>query len=138
MLVRNCAGGVVFHGNDVFLLLNEKNEWVLPKGVIRSGELSRDVAIRRVKSETGVDGAIVLTAGETTYEFYSITRRAPVCNRITWYVMRAESPVFRVAFEQGFLDGGWFPIDDALQRITYSQDRTLLRVAHEKLLDVNA
>ena len=31
MIFRNCAGGVVFYANQVFLLKNEKNEWVLPK-----------------------------------------------------------------------------------------------------------
>ncbi|MCX8042451.1 MAG: NUDIX domain-containing protein, partial [Thermodesulfobacteriaceae bacterium] len=49
--VRNCAGGVVFCGEKVFLLKNEKGEWVLPKGVIRNGDYSNEVALRRVKEE---------------------------------------------------------------------------------------
>ena len=32
--IRNCAGGVVFAGDDVFLLKNDKSEWIMPKGVI--------------------------------------------------------------------------------------------------------
>jgi len=132
MLVRTCAGGVAFHGDQVFLLQNDKKEWVLPKGVIRSGDLARDVALRRMASEAGVMAEVVSTAGETTYEFYSISRRAPVCNRVTWYIMKAASADYRVAFDQGFLDGGWFPIEPAVERITYSQDRALLRLAWEK------
>ncbi len=132
MLLRLCAGGIVFNGDDVFLLMNDKREWILPKGAIRNNEPSRSVAIARVKSETGVDADIVATAGETNYEFYSITRRAPVCNRITWYIMRAQTPDMRIAFEQGFLDGGWFNINDAVERLTYSQDQSLLRIAYDK------
>ena len=37
MLRRNCAGGVVFFDDKVFILKNDKGEWVLPKGVIRKG-----------------------------------------------------------------------------------------------------
>jgi hypothetical protein len=132
MIVRKCAGGVVFYGDKVFLLKNEKSEWVLPKGVIRDKRLAQDVALDRVESEAGIAAEIISTAGETSYEFYSVTRRQPVCNKIHWYVMRADSPRYRIAFEQGFTDGDFYPIDQALELITYSQDRALVSVAYEK------
>ena len=34
-VIRNCAGGIVFCGDELFLLKSDKGEWVLPKGVIR-------------------------------------------------------------------------------------------------------
>ncbi|MCL1964723.1 MAG: NUDIX hydrolase [Firmicutes bacterium] len=132
MLFRKCAGGVVFYGEKVFLLQNEKGEWVLPKGVIRGMAPQQEVAVARVKSETGVDAEILEAVGETNYEFYSVTRRAPVCNRVMWYTMRAKSDTVRIAFEQGFIDGGWVPLPEALERITYTQDKSLVRLAHEK------
>ncbi len=132
MLFRKCAGGVVFHGSDVFLLKNEKGEWVLPKGVVRGQTPQQEVAMQRVQAETGVNADVLEAVGETNYEFYSVTRRTPVCNRIMWYTMRAKSPQFRIAFEQGFGDGGWYPIETALDLITYTQDKSLLRLAHEK------
>ena len=51
MIVRNCAGGVVFWGDQVFLLKNDKGEWVLPKGVIRDKRMPAEVALERVKTE---------------------------------------------------------------------------------------
>ena len=78
MIVRNCAGGVVFWGDQVFLLKNDKGEWVLPKGVIRDKRMPAEVALERVKTEAGVCAQIVSTAGDTNYEFYSLTRRQPV------------------------------------------------------------
>jgi len=36
MLTRVCAGGVVFQEDRVFILKNDKGEWILPKGVVRS------------------------------------------------------------------------------------------------------
>ncbi|MEG0767385.1 MAG: NUDIX hydrolase [Clostridia bacterium] len=132
MLVRHCAGGVVFHGDTVFLLKNEKEEWVLPKGVVRGNARMQEVALARVEAEAGVKAQILLSAGETNYEFYSITRRTPVCNHVLWFIMEAERESFCIAFEQGFLDGGYYPMEQALEMITYTQDRSLVRLAYEK------
>ena len=134
MIVRNCAGGVVFLEGKVFLLKNDKEEWVLPKGAIQEKRSRREAALMRVKAETGIDAEILTAAGDTMYEFYSQTRRQPVCNRIHWFVMRAMSEEYRVSPEEGFADGGYFPIDEAVERVTYSQDKALVRDAYEKYL----
>ena len=132
MLLRNCAGGVVFYEDTVLLIQNDKQEWAFPKGVIRKPKLSVDTAIERVKLETGVDAAIVSSAGETSYEFYSTTRKSPVCNFITWYIMRADDNTVCANQELGVTGGGFFPIEQAAQMITYSQDQSLLKLSYEK------
>lgn len=133
MLIRDCAGGVVFKGDNVFILKNEKGEWVLPKGVIRNNELPIDVAIRRVCAETGLKSVEVLsTAGETSYEFYSVTRQRPVFNKIIWYLMTTADEEFNISKEDGFVDGGFYPIDKALEMITCSQDKSLVNVSYFK------
>lgn len=138
MLIRNCAGGVVFNGNKVFLLKNEKGEWVLPKGVIRNGDLPHEVAVDRVKRETGISAEIVSTAGQTNYEFFSLTRKKPVCNRITWYIMKALDPEYAISKEDGFQDGGYFALDEATERVTYSQDKALVRLSFEKFKEMQS
>ncbi|MDO4740887.1 MAG: NUDIX hydrolase [Eubacteriales bacterium] len=130
MIKRSCSGGVVFYEDKVFLLRNDKGEWVLPKGVIRERQKSEEVALARVRAEAGLEAEILATAGTTTYEFYSQTRRQPVRNQILWYVMQALSPRYRICFEQGFTDGDWFPVEQAIERVTYSQDKSLVKVAH--------
>jgi len=132
MLTRECAGGVVFIDNSVFLLKNHKAEWVLPKGVIRNTQLALDVALERVKIEGGVEADVISPAGETSYEFFSYSRKIPVCNKIDWFIMHAKSDSFTINKEQGFTDGGFFQIDEALEKITYSQDKSLVRLAYRK------
>lgn len=132
MLFRKCAGGVVFCGDEVFLLQNDKGEWVLPKGVVRGENRQKDIAVARVLKEAGVTAEILEAVGETTYEFYSITRRTPVCNQIMWYIMEAPSAEYSIATDLGFQDGGYFPIEKAMDLITYTQDRSLVRLAYEK------
>ena len=69
LLFRNCAGGIVFYENRALLMRNEKDEWVMPKGVIREGGDMRRVALDRVKIEAGVEAEILASAGDTCYEF---------------------------------------------------------------------
>ena len=134
MLFRNCAGGIVFCADRVLLLKNEKDEWVMPKGVLREEKLPMDVALSRVRAEAGVEARILESAGETCYEFYSITRGRPVCNRIQWFIMAAEDS--RCQPSLPFTEAGFFEHDDALTRITYTQDRSLLAVAWAKYREI--
>jgi len=134
MIVRNCVGGVVFHKDKVFILKNEKGEWVLPKGKIRNDSLPTETALHRVKYEGGIDARIISTAGETSYEFYSLSRKQPVCNVINWYIMEDPKGKYKVNVEEGFSDGGFFPIKEALQKITYSQDKSLVNLSFKKYL----
>ncbi|HQA49053.1 MAG TPA: NUDIX domain-containing protein, partial [Bacillota bacterium] len=105
MIFRNCAGGVVFNKDKVLILKNHKNEWVLPKGVIRNGSISVETAKSRVKTEAGVEAEVISPAGETSYEFYSISRQKPVCNRITWFIMNAEDDRTSINKDEGFVHG---------------------------------
>lgn len=134
MLFRNCAGGVVFYNDKVLLLKNEKNQWVLPKGKIRDGFLAAETAIERVKSEAGVDASIISVAGGTSYEFFSISRQKPVCNEIKWYIMEAKDDKNNASKEEGFIDGGFYKIDDALEMITHNQEKALVNLSYKKYL----
>lgn len=129
--IRNCAGGVVFAGDDVFLLKNDKGEWIMPKGVIRDRRNAREVALYRVEAEAGIQAEIIAPVGRTSYDFYSQSRRKEVSNRIQWYLMRAGSRRYRIAFEQGFLDGDYYSFDVAVRLLTHEQDREILRKARE-------
>ena len=136
MIFRECAGGIIFNDDKVFLLQNEKGEWVFPKGVIRHGKSSTAVALERVKKEAGIDASILSAVGETSYEFYSITRHAPVCNRIVWFLMTTGSSDFDISEDDNVLDGGFFNIIDAFDKVTYSQDKSLLNIAYRKLKEL--
>ena len=132
MLVRNCSGGVVFHKDRVLLLKNEKHEWVFPKGVIRTGDYPDEVAIHRVELEAGIKAKIISAAGRTNYEFYSISRQRPVCNKIVWYIMSAEGEAVVPNEAQNFYEGGFFTLEEAMEKVTYSQDKSLLMLSYQK------
>lgn len=134
MIFRSCAGGVVFRDEKVFIMQNEKNEWVLPKGKIRNGFLASETAMERVKEEAGLDVEIISTAGETSYEFYSFSRQQPVCNEITWFIMESKDTNYVVNKDYGILEAGFYDIDEAIDMITYSQDKSLVSLSYRKFL----
>ncbi len=138
MIVRNCAGGIVFCGDKVLLICNDKREWSFPKGVLKEGDKTKlsDLAAKRVKLEAGVDGKVLAPCGKTNYEFYSVSRRKPVHNNISWFVMSSETDTPSAGHDEGILDAVFFPVETALTKITYSQDRSLLMMAYQKYREI--
>ena len=128
--IRSCAGGVVFCDDQVFLLMSDRGEWVMPKGVIRSENRSNDVALWRVEDEAGIHAEIIGIAGNTRYDFFSESRGREISNRIQWFAMRAEDRSFHVAYEQGFLNGGYYLVEKARTMLTYDGDREILDNAY--------
>ena len=132
MLIRNCTGGIVFNGEKVLMIENDKHEWAFPKGVIRVNQKLTEVVVRRVKLETGVDAKVVAPCGKTHYEFYSITRRKPVHNNISWFIMKTDDVKPVANKEENILNAKFFDIQVAMEKVTYSQDKSLLLMAYQK------
>lgn len=138
MVIRNCAGGVVFNGDDVLIIENDKHEWAFPKGVVRPGNKMIDVALERIKIECGIDATILVPCGKTHYEFYSVSRRKPVHNNVSWFIMKASSTEAVANENENILTAKFMPVIEALDKVTYSQDRTLLMMAYQRYKEITA
>jgi len=134
MLVRSYVGGVVFSGDKVLLLRNEKDEWVLPRTVMQDGEIPNEVAVKKIGEGSGIAAEIVCTAGQTNYEFSSVTRQKPFCNKTTWYIMKSlnenlnevrkkDNKPERICF---------FKVDKAMDIISSNQDKSLVNLSFKK------
>ena len=134
MIVRQCAGGVVFYANKVLLIKNDRGEWTLPKGKIHQGELTHSSAVLRIKEETGIDASILETAGNTMYEFFSRSRQQDVCNAITWYIMQSKNCNYTLKDE--FTDGGFYKVKDAIDMLTNSQEKSLVDISYKKYKEI--
>ena len=134
MIVRNCSGGIVFVGDKVLLVCNDKHEWSFPKGTLKvaSNITLPEFAKQRVKIETDVDAKVIAPCGKTNYEFYSVTRRKPVHNNVSWFVMETQSEHCKADPESGTINCRFVEINKALDEITYSQDKSLLMMAYQK------
>ena len=129
--IRSCAGGVVFCDEQVFLLMSDRGEWVMPKGVIRNRNHSNDVALWRVEDEAGIHARIIGIAGNTRYDFFSESRGKDVSNRIQWFAMIADDDSYHISYDQGFLNGGYYPVKKAREMLSHDCDREILDTAYQ-------
>lgn len=134
MIVRRCAGGVVFYANKVLLLKNDRDEWTLPKGKIQEGGLAKDSAIERVKVETGIEANTLQVAGDTMYEFFSRSRQKEVTNAITWYIMEAQNTDYII--NSDFKDGGFYKVKDAIEMLTHNKEKSLVEISYKKYKEI--
>lgn len=124
--ITYAAGGILWRtskrGRQVLLIMRPKyHDWTLPKGHIEKTDDGWDAAAQReVKEETGYDTAITGFAGHNSYE---VKGRPKVV--LYWHM----SPVGNANFEPSDEVTGiaWFPLAEAIEKLTYEKDKALLR-----------
>lgn len=126
------SGGVIFRQSDeqfeVALIYTGRN-WGLPKGLIEEAETAEDAALREVREETGLEGEMVKKIGKISYSF---TRRKRYSKTVHFYLLKyvggsMQDHDYEVAKVR------WFPISRAIQTVTYSSEREILKKARNIL-----
>ena len=119
------AGGVVCRegasGETEIVIVHRPSydDWTLPKGKVDPDETPEECALREVKEETGFRCELKRQVGCTAY----VDRRGR--NKVVCYwVMEVISGRFRPGGEVDRL--AWLPVADAVERLTYERDKTLI------------
>jgi len=99
------------------------DDWSLPKGKLRRGEHPLAAAGREVVEETGVRPAVGLRLPSTRYRV--LLGGEFVDKTVDYWAMNAVEEGWFAANSE--VDGvSWFPVDDALDRLTYDHDRPVV------------
>ena len=123
--VIRAAGGVVVRrsrsGEAEIAVIHrpEYDDWTLPKGKVEPDESPEDCALREVREETGLRCDLGRALGCTAY----VDRRGRDKVACYW-VMEVRGGRFRPGIEVDKLL--WLSIPDAVKRLTYGRDKTLL------------
>ena len=123
--VIRAAGGVVCRtsgSRDTEIAVIHRpayDDWTLPKGKIEPDESPEECALREVREETGLRCELVRPLGCTAY----VDRRGRDKVACYW-VMEVRGGRFRPGIEVDRLL--WLSVEDAVKRLTYERDRTLL------------
>lgn len=123
--VIRAAGGVVVRksrsGDTEIAVIHrpDYDDWTLPKGKVEPEESPEDCALREVREETGLRCDLGRPLGCTAY----VDRRGRDKVACYW-VMEVRSGRFRPGIEVDRLL--WLSVPDAVKRLTYDRDKTLL------------
>ena len=119
------AGGVVFrekNGQKEFLLVSARHFpfiWVLPKGHIEPSETEEKTAIREVKEEAGVRVLIINKIGNAQRFQWNFKKQI-----VAFYLMKFDGKYAKNKENRKIL---WKPIDDAIKKLFYSDQKQILR-----------
>ncbi len=131
------AGGVIFRKlEDTFevalIATKGKTVWTLPKGIIDKGEQPEMTAVREIEEETGLLGRIVDALGENSYWFYLKDENTKYRKTVTYFLLEyAGGSMENYCWEVD--EAQWFPVESALQKVSYKGDREILERAKRKL-----
>ena len=138
---QTSAGGVIYRRNESGLqivLISVKNghAWCLPKGVVDKGETTEETALREVREETGLAGRIIDSLGEINYWYYIKGENIKCRKTVHFYLMEYVSGD-TAEHDLEVDEAGWFSLENALEKVSYKGDRTMIEKAMAKLRAIN-
>lgn len=125
------AGGVVINRGRILILRKFNGLYCIPKGRIEEGEKLEDTAVREVKEETNITGNILGYIGKVKYSYRNYKRNTVINKEVHWYLMEAKSFKPKPQKKEGFVEAGFYPYEEALKRLRYHDERTIVRDAWE-------
>ncbi|HDN96282.1 MAG: diadenosine tetraphosphate hydrolase [Thermoplasmata archaeon] len=133
MPVERSCGAVIFKDKKYLLLKYEWGHWGFVKGNIEKGETLEQTFLREAEEEAGLkkeDLEIIYGFNEKISYYYR--REGKTIYKEVIYLL-AESKTFDVKLSHEHTAYAWLPYEEALEKITYENDRNVLKKAHEFL-----
>ncbi|MCZ2846222.1 MAG: NUDIX domain-containing protein [Candidatus Bathyarchaeota archaeon] len=150
MKKEKSAGAIIFRregGNIYYLLLHyEAGHWDFPKGHIENQEAEIEAVLREVKEETGLEKIKIIPefTEKIEYSFRKHYSKKPeqrevpdngpllVPKEVIFYLAEAKEKNIQLSLEH--LDFKWLSYEKAIEEVTYTNAKSLLKKAHQYLL----
>ncbi len=137
---QTSSGGVIYRKTEdvvevALVSVRGGRFWCLPKGIVDKGETPELTAVREVREESGLSGRIVDKLGDITYWYYIRGENSKCRKTVYFYLMEyMGGNTSQHDFEVD--EAVWYPIDEALQRVSFRGDRAILEKAVSKLREM--
>lgn len=145
--MERSAGAIIFYQNKKrdtikYLLLhypkivhNEKtripSHWDFPKGHIEKGEREHETAKREIREETGISQLTFIPNFRETMRYFFVRDGKRIFKEVVLYLAQSDKKNIQLSFEH--LDYIWLLYEQALQKTTYKNAKTILQKANQFL-----
>ena len=114
-----------------------KTLYALPKGIVDPGEKPEQTAVREVREETGVEGAVVVKLADIKYVYVRTwSDKERVFKIVSFYLLRYVggriddvTVEMRIEVKRAL----WLPLAVAEKKLSYSNERKMIRLARQYL-----
>jgi len=129
------SGGVIYRMGEkeievALISVKGGKVWCLPKGLVEEGENIARTAHREVKEETGLEGKIIEKIDHIEY-FYSHNETDLIHRifKIVYFFLMEYTGGDVSEHDKEVDDCRWFPIDEAIGKVEYKDEREILKKA---------
>lgn len=130
------AGGAVYKqdGDEVLWLVCQHSgyhKWVLPKGLIDTGEKAEETAMREVEEETGIKAKIIAKIPDPEKYIYAMNG-VKIFKMVQYFLMEYVSgDIKNHDFEMEAVE--WLPYEEALAKLNFHGAKKVLERAIREL-----
>ena len=112
--------------NRKVLLIKHENggHWAFPKGHVEEGETEVETALREIKEETGLSTDLSTAFRKSV----SYSPAPSIIKEVVYFIAFAHTETIEKQ-DAEVTDFAWMPFNEALQAITYDNDKSILQSA---------
>jgi len=142
MKKEKSAGAIIFRlekKQPLYLLLHypsseksKKEYWDLPKGHIEEGETEKQTVQREVQEETGLLAIELFEGFREEIHYWFQWQGEKISKTVAFYV--AETKQKEITISKEHIGFSWLAYEEALQKLTYENAKTILTKAHDFVL----
>ena len=129
------AGAVIFREtpNEImFLLLHyPSGHWDFVKGKIEKNENPLQTVVREAKEETGISDLSFIDEFEENIEYNFQFEGELIHKKVVFYLAKTNTEKITISHEH--LDFAWMDYDNALEKVTYQNAKSVLSKANQLL-----
>ena len=138
MIQERSAGAAIFRDNSqdfsspLFLVVKSGfGHWDIPKGNIEKGEATLDTVRREVAEETGIADLVFMPDFKETIHYIYRRDEQLVTKWVAYFLALTSQEEIKLSFEHQ--DFAWLPFEEALERLTFKNTKSILLKAENYL-----
>jgi bis(5'-nucleosidyl)-tetraphosphatase len=113
------------------IIKHSKGHWAFPKGHRNIGEKAIDTALREIYEETGINKINLVSPKIMLREHYIIKdNKDHILKTVQYFIAKTSQRKVKIDGKE-IVDYRWCPFDEAIELITFSEAKKILKKAHK-------